>query len=193
MTQRRLVHWTIDPDVLDYDGELQFQGYRTVTANSDTARTITVGSVVLCAEFEFLYGRGHIVRAIGRVKRKSAGTTRRRRVRLDPFWQLSSPIDLAQIMEGSDRYVAKAIEEAFLGDPAHPKSFTARSADIILKAVARASDEAKSLIDRLSLTKNPLLGLTECAYVKSVTQSVLPWNLPDYHALVGHSLIVVKM
>ena len=158
MTQRRLVHWTIDPDVLDYDGELQYQGYRTVTASSDTARTITVGSVVLCADFEF-YGRGHIVRAIGKVKRKSAGTTRRRRVRLDPFWQLSSPIDLAQIMEGSDRHVAKAIEEAFFGDPAHPKSFTARSADIILKAVARASDEAKSLIDRLSLNQEPIAGL----------------------------------
>lgn len=159
MTQRPLVHWTIDPDVLDYDGELQYiQQHRTVSVNSDIARGITLGSIVLCAEFEH-YGRGHLVRAIAQVKRKSAGTTRRRRVRLEPFWLLSDPIDLQATMRGSDRHIDKAIEEAIFGDPVHPKVFTARSTGIILNAVADASDEARYLIDRLSSYEEPITGL----------------------------------
>lgn len=159
MTQRRLVHWTLDPDVLDYDGELQYiQQHRTVSANSDIARTITLGSIVLCAEFE-IYSRGHLVRAIAQVKRKSAGTTRRRRVRLEPFWLLSDPIDLEETMRGSDHHIDEAIREAIFGDPAHPKLFTARSTDIILNAVAHASDEARHLINNLSLRRDPITGL----------------------------------
>ena len=159
MPQRRLVHWTIDPDVLYFDGGLQhLQQHRTVTASSEAARTITVGSIVLCAEFEH-YGMGHLILAISQVKRKSPGTTRRQRVRLEPFWLLSTPIDLREIMRVSDRHVDGAIEEAVFGDPTHPKSFTTRSTDIILNAVADTSDEARFLINRLSLEEEPIAGL----------------------------------
>ena len=156
MQRQRLVHWNIDPDVIYGDGDLEYQRYRTVIASSATAPPI--GSIVLCAEFE-VYAKGHLVLAVGYVRQKSPGTTRRRRVRLEPFYTLETPIDLNSISKGFDHYVAKALEEAIFADALSPKLYTDRSSQIILNALTQASREIEHLVGKLYRNRAPIRGI----------------------------------
>ena len=155
MQRQLLVHWNIDPDVIYGDGDLEYQRYRTVIASSATAPPI--GSIVLSAEFE-VFAKGHLVLAVAYVKQKSPVTTRRRRVRLEPFYILEAPIDLNSISKGLDHYVTKAFKEAIFTDAISPKLYTDRSSQLILNALSQASREIEHLLGKLYRNLAPIPG-----------------------------------
>lgn len=158
MRHLHLALWNIEDDVLglnDYEEYLPDQDYRTIIVSSGTR--LPVGSIVLCAQYRS-HSIGTRIVAIGRVTRRTSVSTRRKAVRVEPFYALDTPIALAELRSQVDHYVCRALDEAEQGGPLVPKLFTSRSKDRILSVMSDKNREVTSILAALTQDATPIVG-----------------------------------
>ena len=157
----QVAFWNVEGDVLEPDTNGRSRDFRTIIAASGYAPP--PGSIVICSLV--VIAPTGLISVLGRVQRSQAVSTSRVRVRVEPFHLLQDPIPLKEMQPHvdahGDRHLREAFRDANHSVPVMPKTFTLRSAKMILTSLHRVSKEASSILNDLLLQTPDLPALEE--------------------------------